>query len=188
MEPQPHNEITRALHAARSGDRSAYERFFDLVTAQLRQIAMSQLQHEKAGHTLQPTAVVNEAYLKLAGSLDAARDSGHFFRIAANSMRQILVDHARTRGRKKRAGHKVALPENLELPEPQSQLDLIALDEALGRLRELDSEQAEIVVLKYFGGRSVDEIANVLGRSAPYIRDRWDVARIWLRRQMLSAN
>ncbi len=158
----------------------------ELVYDDLRRLAAWQLQTERTGHTLQPTALVHEAYLKLAGQNPVDwQNKAHFFALAAQVMRHILVDHARAKRRDKRGGGqtKVALDEALILTHP-SDSGLVELDEALSTLAELDARKSRIVELRYFGGLSIEETAELLGISPTTVRREWTLAKAWLRREL----
>src|ERR1700751_4910214 len=155
-------EVTRLLIAWNAGDREAVERLMPLVYAELRRIAERQFRRERAGHTLQPTAVVHEAYFRLVDQTPGTwKTPGHFFAIAAQAMRRILIDHARAREAEKRGGKEtpVSLDVGIASSEPVDDINLLALDEALVRLKTLDDAQARIVELRFFGGLSIEETA-----------------------------
>ncbi len=165
---------------------AAASRIFELVHGELRRVASDLMRRERPDHTLQPTALVNEAYLRL---VDASRvewqSRAHFFGIAARAMRQILVDHARERAAEKRGGgwQRVTLDEQLDL-SADSELDLFELDDALTRLGEMDVRMARIVELRFFGGLTVNEVAQVLEISKRTVQREWWTARMWLRREL----
>ena len=180
-------EVTRQLDAARGGDAAAYGRAFELVHADLRRLASKYLRGERAGHTLQPTALVHEAFLRLGrGDAERAVDRGHFFALAGRAMRQVLVEHARRRGAAKRGGadSPVTLDDRLGVAgrdaEEAGRLDVLAIDQALNRLAELHERQAKVVELRIFGGLTMDEAAEALGVSTPTVQADWLVARRWL--------
>jgi len=182
-------EITRLLKAWRGGDQAAFERLAPLVYGELRKIAHGYMRSEREGATLQATALVNEAYLRLvdAGSVDW-QDRAHFFAVSAKMMRRILVDKARSRVRAKRGGHAPKL--NLdEIPDPSSGRsgELIAIDDALADFAKLDPRKANVIELRFFGGLSVDETAEVLKVSPQTVMRDWRLARSWLMRE-LSGN
>jgi RNA polymerase sigma factor (TIGR02999 family) len=184
--PEP-GEVTRLLIAWNAGDHSAVERLMPLVYAELRDIAERQFRRERAGHTLQPTAVVHEAYFRLVDQTRVTwKNRGHFFSIAAQAMRRILIDHARARKAEKRGGReeRVTLDVGIASPEPADDVNLLALDEALVRLKELDEPQARIVELRFFGGLSIDETAEVLETSASSVKREFRSARAWLFREL----
>ena len=178
------DEITRLLARAGSDPRSE-EALFPLIYDELRGMARGLMHRERDGHTLDPTSLVNEAYLKLVGTDHSFKDRAHFFRVAARSMRRILVDHARTRLRLKRGGDQPRSswsgegPVGLERPR-----HLTALDEALDTLTRHDARKAQIVELHYFGGRQRDEIAQMLEISTTTVQRELNYARAWLRREM----
>ena len=156
-----------------------------LVYQELRKLARSYLKSERPGHTLQPTALVHEAYLRLIGQKNVEwQNRKHFFGIASQLMRRILVDHARRRAANKRGGGDAPLPFEEERQGRMKAPNLLALDEALDALAELDPEQAKLVELKYFAGLSIDEIATVLELSPASVKREWNVAKAWLRREI----
>ena len=175
-------EVTQLLQAVRNGDSEALDRLVPLVYDELRELARRELYREASGHTLHATALVHEAYLKLAGTAMPASDRSHFLAIAARSMRQVLVDHARRRKAVKRGGDMV----RTTLTDAGAQVEfrpdeLIALDAALERL---DERQRQIVELRFFAGMEEKEIAGVLGVSDRTVRREWVKARAWLYRDM----
>lgn len=181
MELEP-GEVTRLLAAADAGDASALDRLLPLVYDELRRIAEAQLRGERAGHTLQPTALVHETYLKLAGSDLPAASRAHFLAIAARAMRQALVDHARRRDRAKRGGGR--RPVTLTGGSWSEEMDLdelLALDAALD---ELDARQRQVVECRFFAGMSEQEIADVLDVTPRTVRRDWVKARAWLYRRL----
>ena len=185
------NDVTRMLSAAGAGDPEAAARLLPLVYGELRRLAAQRMSHEPAGQTLQPTALVHEAYLRLVG-VDQGRQPqwngrGHFFAAAAEAMRRILVEHARRRNSLKAGGqwHRVdAAGVDVAVPESGSPLDVLALDEALGRLEREDRRKAEVVKLRFFGGLTNDQAAEVLGISSATAENDWAYARAWLRLQL----
>jgi RNA polymerase sigma factor (TIGR02999 family) len=179
-------EISRLLAAHREGDKEALDRLLPLVYDELRQLAASYLRRERGNHTLQPTALVHEAYFRLVDQRDAAwQNRSHFFGVAAHLMRLILVDHARARSAEKRGGDAVRVPlDDLFRAAKQNDTDVLALDEALSRLAALDAQQVRVVELRYFGGLNVEETAEALGISAATVKRDWSVARMWLRREL----
>lgn len=175
-------EFTTWLSAWRQGDLSARDRLVDAVYPELRAIAQRQLGGERSGHTLQATALVNEAYLRLSG-LDRIEwhDRVHFVHMAARIMREVLVDHARRRAAAKRDGGERVSLTWLELVDGDERgIDVAALDGALDALERLDAEKARIVELRYFGGLTIEETAEALGLSPATIKRHWQVARTWL--------
>ncbi len=183
---KPSAEVTRVLNAIADGDRQAADRLMPMVYEEFRRLAQSYLGREDTAHTLQPTALVNEAYLKL---IDQTRVNWqgrtHFFAVGAQVMRRILVDHARGKQREKRGGgrQRIALDEQLTI-SPSRDEDLLALDEALDKLSAIDARQARIVELRFFGGLTVDEVAEVLGVSKRTVEAEWTMIRAWLRREL----
>ena len=183
--PDP-GEITRLLNTVASGDREAMDRLMPLVYPDLRALAGHFLRREGSGHTLQPTELVNEAFLKLVDQTRVDwKGRSHFFAIGATAMRRILVDHARAKLSKKRGQRpvKVELNEDMMISTARHE-DVLALDQALERLAELDPEQARIVELRFFGGLTVEEVAEVLGVSKRKVEAEWTVTRAWLRREL----
>jgi len=179
-------EVTQLLADWGKGDRSALDKLFPLVHSELRRIAQRQMSQERPGHTLQATALVNEAYLKLAGQQGFDwQNRAHFFAVCAQVMRHILIDHARAHARDKRGGGvvKVSLNDALVVAEDQAS-HFIALDEALRVLERLDPQKGKIVELRYFGGLSVEEAAEVMNVSPRTVRREWQRAKAWLYRMM----
>ncbi len=183
--PSP-QEVTQLLADWGKGDRSALDKLLPLVHSELRRIAQRQMSQERPGHTLQATALVNEAYLKLAGQQGFDwQNRAHFFAVCAQVMRHILIDHARAHARDKRGGGavKVSLNDALVVVEDQT-AHFIALDEALRVLERLDPQKGKIVELRYFGGLSVEEAAEVMNVSPRTVRREWQRAKAWLYRMM----
>ena len=182
--------VTDLLVAWGNGDEQALDRLTPLVYDELRRLAKSYLRRERPDHTLQPTALVNEAYMRLMdlGQLDW-QNRAHFIGVAARLMRQILVDHARTRRAAKRgsAGEMLALDSAIAQPD-ERELDLLAVDEALSKLASLDPEQSRIVELRFFGGLTIEETAEVLGVSPSTAKREWRLARAWLYRKIKAAD
>ena len=181
------SEVTRILSTIEQGDPHAAEQLLPLVYDELKKLAAQKLAQEKPGQTLQATALVHEAYLRLVASGDASapreqhwHSRGHFFAAAAEAMRRILIDNARRKQRPKHGGHRqrVDLDEALLLAEPRE--DLLALDEALSQLAAEEPAKAELVKLRYFAGLSLEEAAACLGISAATAKRYWAVARAWL--------
>jgi len=175
-------DITELLYRWDSGDASARQQLMPLVYDELRRVARRSLAGQRNDHTLQSTALVHEAYLRLAGPRAMHwQNRSHFFAVAAQMMRQILVDHARRRLAAKRGGSSLtlSLDEAVALPQ-QTRVDLVALDDALTRLAELDQRQSQVVELRFFGGLSVEETARALGISVATVKREWAVARAWL--------
>jgi RNA polymerase sigma-70 factor, ECF subfamily len=183
--PASHH-ITGLLQAWRHGDDAALAALTPLVHAELRRLARLHLRRERAGHSLQPTALVNECYLRLIdGRTVEWRDRGHFFALAARTMRRILVDAARARGTAKRGGDPVRLPlsavaDGRTARPARAGRDLIALDDALQALAAVDPRRSQVVELRFFGGFTHDEIAETLGVSAKTILRDWQEAKAWL--------
>jgi RNA polymerase sigma-70 factor, ECF subfamily len=180
--------ITELLVDWGKGDQAALEKLMPLVYDELRRLASNYLRRERATHTLQPTALVNEAYLKLIDQRNAKwQNRAHFFGISAQLMRRILVDHARQhQAVKKRGGsnqQRLSIT-SAERVAKQPEVDLLALNEALDELTRMDPQQAQIVELKFFGGLSIDETAEVLRISHATVERDWKMARAWLRRQL----
>ena len=185
----PRSDVTRLLGDLRSGHREALDALLPLVYTEMRGIAARALKGERGNHTLQPTALVHEAYLRMVGGENVPwQNRAHFLGCAARVMRNILVDHARAHRAEKRGGggHKVTLTDALGLAEPRD-VDLVALDDALHALAELDEQKSRIVELRYFGGLNEDEVAEVLGVSERTVRRGWTMAKAWLRREMLRS-
>jgi len=178
--------VTELLTRWSSGDTSAREALVPLVYNELRRIARRCLTGQRSDHTLQPTALVHEAYLRLVryDSIDW-RDRAHFFALAAQIMRQILVDHARKQTAAKRGGNAVTLVVNeASAVAKQTSLDLLALDDALKQLASLDPRQSQIVELRFFGGLSIEETAQAVNISPATIKREWATARLWLLHEM----
>jgi RNA polymerase sigma factor (TIGR02999 family) len=177
------SDVTRILSAIEAGDPSAAEELLPLIYDELRQLAAQKLALEKPGQTLQATALVHEAYLRLVGNREECHwnSSGHFFAAAAQAMRNILVDNARRKRREKHGGGRQRLALDEALPAPPEDADaLLALDEALSRLAAEDPEAARIVQVRYFAGLSVEEAAQALGISRAHAYRQWTFARAWL--------
>lgn len=186
-DPQP-GEVTRLLVAWSGGDAAALERLIPLVYDELRSLADRQLAGERGGHTLQPTAVVHEAYLKLVDQRQVTwRNRGHFFSVAAQVMRRLLVDHARRRGAQKRGGEETRVTlEDVAAETPAAEAEILAVDQALERLAALDATQAKVVELRYFGGLTLEEIAEVLGASPSTVGRAFRLAKAWLYRELFA--
>jgi RNA polymerase sigma factor (TIGR02999 family) len=180
------SQVTDLLTRWRAGDRQALDALLPLVYEELRRLARHYLRLERADHTLQSTALVHEAYVRLVGQ-DAPRWEGrtHFYGVAARLMRQILVDHARSRGAAKRGGDmlRLTLDEHV-VAGPSRDLDILALDEALDRLADLSEQQSRIVELRFFSGLSIEETADVMDISPATVKRGWTAARAWLFREM----
>jgi RNA polymerase sigma-70 factor, ECF subfamily len=183
------HEVTRLLQEASSGNPDAMSRLIPLVYDQLRKLAASQFERERHDHTLQPTALVHEAYIRLVGQRHVRwQNRAHFIGLAARLMRRILIDHARSHHAAKRGGSQQRIPLDESLPgrEPDS-LDIIALDAALQRLSALDPQQGRIVELRFFGGLTVEETALVLEISPATVKRDWSLAKAWLHREIRKA-
>ena len=175
-------DITQLLQRVSSNGGDGYDELLDVVYAELRRQAARYLRRERKNHTLQPTALVNEAFMRLVDQRNVRwQNRAHFFGIAAQAMRRVVIDHARTRQRVKRGGvqEAVTLDEAMIAADPRP-IDVLALDEALNRLAALDERQAKIVELRYFAGLSVEETAEVTGLSPATIKREWAMARAWL--------
>lgn len=182
------DEITRLLKAWGAGDRTALDSLLPVVYEHLHAIADREFRRESPGHTLQPTAIVHEAYVELLGQHDPRFENRrHFFAVAAFVMRRLLAEHARTRKRLKRGGGLPDLPlEGIERGDAGAWEEIAAVDEALDRLQEVDPRGAEVVVMRYFGGLTNDEIAAALGVSPATVKRDWTAAKTWLLREMTS--
>ncbi|HWC73306.1 MAG TPA: sigma-70 family RNA polymerase sigma factor [Gemmatimonadales bacterium] len=178
-------DVTDLLVAWNRGDQAAFTQLVPLVYDELRRIARRCLRQERPGHTLAPTALVHEAYARL---IDKSRvqwqNRAHFLGVAAQTMRQILVDYARKRHAARRGGARLSLSIEETVGSDRRDLDLIWLDEALSRLAALDAKQSQIVELRYFTGMTIKETAEVLAISAATVKREWDFARAWLHREM----
>ena len=184
--PAASPDVTQLLVAWRNGDEGALERLAPLVYCELHQIAHARMRAEAPGNTLQTTALVNEAYLRLVDARHVPwQNRAHFFGVCARAMRCVLVDAARARASIKRGGGCVRLSiEDQVAPGPEPNVDLLALDEALTRLAADDPRKARVVELRYFGGLSVEETAEVLGVSAATVTRDWSFAKLWLVREL----
>jgi RNA polymerase sigma factor (TIGR02999 family) len=184
--PPTDHAVTDLLQAWGNGDVAARDRLFPIVYAELRRRAAGYLNRERAGHTLQPTALVHETYLRMAGPTRTAwTGRAHFLAVASQAMRRVLVDHARGKRAGKRGGPRVqvTLEEELAVSQPRD-VDLILLDESLDALALLAPDQARLVELRYFGGLTTEEAADVLGVSHATVERRWTLARAWLFRRV----
>ncbi|MGH9935201.1 MAG: sigma-70 family RNA polymerase sigma factor [Blastocatellia bacterium] len=179
-------EVTRLLVAWSDGDQAALEQLAPLVYSELRRLARRHLGRERQGHTLQTTALVHEAYIRLIDQQEVRwQNRAHFFAIAAQMMRRILVDYARARNYAKRGGgaQMVSLDEAMEVSDERA-ADVIALDDALAALAGLDQRKSRIIELRFFGGLSIEETAEVLGLSPGTVMREWTFAKAWLRREI----
>ena len=181
--------VTRVPAKAGAGGQATCDELFPLVYAELRRIAAREMRREKPGRTLQTTALVHEAYLRLLKDASLSFENrAHFLGIAARAMREILIEHARARSARKRGGGAVRLTvDDLVAPVPSPSIDVLALDEALQRLARLDERHARVVELRYFGGLSVEETASALGVSPATVKRAWTLARAWLFREMTGS-
>ncbi len=177
---------TKVLQELERGDSSAASRLFPLVYDELRALAAAQMRRERPDHTLQPTALVHEAFLRLIEQTNVDwKNRAHFFAVAAQAIRRILIDHARKHNAQKRGGDFARVPLEDAAPENRGRtLDLVALDDALERLAERSSRQAQIVEMRYFGGLTGEEVAHVLGVSRTTVADEWAIARAWLLKEL----
>ena len=186
MKSSRSSQVTQLLETFEPGDRHAGEQLFADVYNELRALAARYLHRERKSHTLQPTALVHEAYLKLVGHTRIDwQGRAHFLAFAAQAMRQILVDHARRHRAEKRGGdrHRIALDDNLVV-ESNRDVDLLALEDALTKLTKLDPRQAQMIELRFFGGLSIAEVAKVMGTSKRSVEREWTMVRAWLRREL----
>ena len=194
MSQQPvamQGEVTLLLRQWRDGDQRAFERLSELVYDELRRMARGYLAGERREHTLQPTALVHETYLRLVDQKAMTwEDRRHFFALAATTMRRILVDHARGQRCEKRGGdqQKVRLDDVGELPAADRAAEVVAVDAALDRLALEDRLKASVVELRFFAGLTNEEVASVLGVSEPTVRRHWRTAKLWLYRELQSTS
>ncbi len=179
------NDATALLVRIEKGDEAAARELLPIVYAELRRVARSQFARQGAGHTLEPTALVHEAYMKLVRHGGEWKDRTHFFAVAATAMRQVLMNHAEARRAKKRDGVRVDVTmDGLSTPDLLPSIDLLALDDALCTLASLDETDARIVDLRFFGGLTMDEVARVVGLSTRAVEKRWRRTRAWLNHEM----
>lgn len=173
--------ITQLLSDWRAGDTGARDRLIAALYPELHRVAEQMFRSERSNHTLQPTALVNEAWLRLSGAAAVAtEDRNHLFAVAAHLMREILIDHARRRARLKRDGGERVTLSGLDIAESSEDIDLVELDGALERLEQIDQVKARIVELRYFGGLSIEETAQSMAQSPATVKRHWQAARIWL--------
>ena len=180
-------QATQVLARINDGDASAAAQLLPLVYEELRALAGSHFKRQRPDHTLQPTALVHEAFVRLIDQTNAQwNDRAHFFAVAATAMRQILTDHARRRMADKRGGdwERVTLDQTVAASDDHEQIDLVALDEVLTRLAAMDARKHRIVELRFFGGLSVDDVARVLGVSKTTVEGDWRAARAWLSHEL----
>ena len=179
-------DATELLRAWSKGDKAALNDLVPLVERELHQLARAYMGRERQGHTLQPTALVNEVFLRLVhGAKTEWKDRAHFVGIAARLMRQVLVDHARSRGYRKRGGNvqRVSLEQAMPI-SPEPELDVLEVDRALEALAKVDARKSQVVELRFFGGLSVEETAEVLGISVETVKRDWRFAKLWLSREL----
>jgi RNA polymerase sigma factor (TIGR02999 family) len=189
-EAPPPEDVTRLLVEWQGGNQQALDSLIPLVYQELRAIAGRYLSRESSGHTLQSTALVHEAYFRLIGQRRVRwQNRAHFFGIAAQMMRRILIDHARHQARDKRGGPTptLSLDEALATPGTETDVDLLALDEALTSLARIDPRGAKIIELRFFSGLTLEETAEVVGISPGTVKRDWNAARAWLYREMRQA-
>lgn len=182
----PHGEVTSLLAAWGKGDQNALNELMPLVYNELHRIARRAWSRQEQGNTLQPTALINEAFLRLAGSENASfQNRSHFLAVACTAMRQILVNHAKSRHTGKRGSGGVELSlDDVQLAVNQEAAEVVALHEALTRLQEIDPRKSRVVEMRYFGGLSIEETAEALGVSVITVNRDWRLARTWLNREM----
>ena len=185
---QADRDVTGLLQQWQAGDAEAMERLLPLVYNELRRVARARLRDERAGHTLQATALVHEAYLRLIGHrTPTPHNRTHFFAMAARLMREILVDHARRKAARKRGGTATVITLHEAIPAPEiATVDLLALDEALTELHVLDPRLCRVVELKFFAGLNIDEVAHALDVSTATVERDWTVSRAWLHQRLSS--
>lgn len=187
MTTSQRDTVTRLLGSVGDGDQAAAAELFPLVYDQLRALAGACFRAERAGHTLQPTALVHEVFIRLVDQTSVTIDGrARFFALAATAMRNILVDHARTKGRLKRGGRNRPLPIEAaeQTPVLDNTVDLVALDEALTQLHALDERKARLVELRFFAGLTAEQAADMLGISRTTVSEEWRMARAWLGRRL----
>ena len=182
QQPSQPVPLTVLLNRMRSGDRQASDRAVEMVYTELHRIASGQLRRERPGHTLQTTALVHEAYLRLIGSESLEiQNRGHFFAVASKQMRRILVDHARARQAARRGGGAVQVDlDDIQLGTETQNIDILQLDQALRELERLEPRAARVVELRYFGGYTDKEVVDALGVALATVRRDWEFARSWL--------
>ena len=187
MSTSSQHEVTKLLIRLTEGDHAVLDALLPAVYDELRRLAANYLRRERVGHTLQPTALVHEAYMRLVDQTQVQwQNRAHFFGVAAQMMRRILVDHARQQNAEKRGGEfqKLSLDENLDAAGAPRDVNLVALDDALNRLAEMDPQKSKIVELRFFGGLSVEETAEVLKLSPITVIREWNKAKAWLYREL----
>jgi len=183
---QPNKKVTELLHDYRTGDASALEALLPQVYDEMRKLAAAYMRKEKANHTLQPTALVHEAFLRLVDQRSVQwQNRSHFFGVAAQLMRRLLTDHARAKKAEKRGGKEVVISlEDLNVPAREMNPDVLELDEALTELAKIEPVQAKIVELRYFGGLSIEETAEAVELSPATVKRYWTLAKTWLERNL----
>jgi len=186
MSPESSAQISRLLAGWRQGDEEARDALIPLVYGELRRLARQRLWHQRPDHTLQSAALVNEAYLRLVQKESPQwQNRAHFFGVAAQMMRRILVDYARNRQAAKRGGGAQRITLETEFaPAHQPEVDLVALDDALNKLAALDAQQSQLIELRYFGGLSIEETAEIMGISPATVKREWATAKAWLQREL----
>jgi RNA polymerase sigma-70 factor (ECF subfamily) len=189
MSTQPDANATELLHQLADRDESAAERLFPMIYEDLRELALGYFQRQEGGHTLQPTALVHEAFVKISGSRSRWKDRAHFYAVAAAAMRQILIEHARRKKADKRGGgrDRVTLS-NVLTPSGGSEIDVLALNELLTKLEQFDPRQYRVVEMRFFAGASEEEIAEVLGVSRTTVQSEWRSAKAWLGKELRKAD
>jgi len=179
-------DISVILRDWSDGNRASADSLLTIVYDELRKIAAQYLSKERSGHTLQPTALVHEAYMKLVDISDIKwQDRAHFFAVSANVMRHILVDHARAKRAAKRGGsaQRIELDDAMSLSDERD-VDVLAVDESLKELAKFDEQQSRIVEMRFFGGLTIEETAHVIGKSPATVKREWSMAKAWLRRKL----
>lgn len=178
-------DVTLLLQQMKDGSRSAPDRLLELVYDDLRRLAAAYMKNERSDHTLQATALVHEAYVRLVDWKNVTWENrAQFFAVAAQVMRRVLIDHARERKSKKRTGQRIVLDDAVSLPD-EKQFDLIALEDALQSLEKIDPRQAKIVELRFFGGLSIGETAYIMQLGESTVRREWTFAKAWFQRELL---
>ena len=183
-------DITTLLHSWADGDEAALEQLLPLVETELRRLARGYLRRERQGHTLQPTALINEAFMRILNAKNLRwNDRSHFMGMAARLMRRVLVDHARARTSQKRAFDAADVPlDMIVAPSDATSMNVVAVDRALEALAAVDPRQARVVELRFFGGLSIEETADVLHLSTETIKRDWRLAKLWLSRELRGAS
>jgi RNA polymerase sigma factor (TIGR02999 family) len=188
VSPASTTEITELLLQWNRGDRAALDRLMPLIYSELRRLARQKMRNEDPGHTLQPTALVSDIYLRLVDQRRVNwQNRAHFFGAAAQIIRRVLIDHARARRRLKRGAVNITLDSRIAAAAPP-QLDIVLLDDALTRLANLDAQQAKVIELRFFAGLSIEETAEALNVSPATVKRYWTTARAWLFREMAGTS